>query len=155
MDPRDNHSTAGEVDPRAHGYGPIEVDLPNFPTVIDQRVVDASKMSSSEFPFNIDINAGDSVGFGIFCVHTLLIIVDLTRFVGLIQSMAGGGERSSAVSAYLDPAVQRENLDVLIQHTATRLLSNHSMNGTPLFDQVELAANQSGMSSLDHGARCF
>lgn len=63
MPPADGHNTTGEFLPAVHGHGPIEVSLPGFPSVIDNRVLNTAK-TSSEFPFNIDLQSGDSTGVG-------------------------------------------------------------------------------------------
>lgn len=62
--PADNHSTPGIVNPAVHGDGPIEVSLPGVATEIDSRVMDTSKSSGSEFPFNVDMNSGNPLGVG-------------------------------------------------------------------------------------------
>lgn len=64
MSPVDGHSTFGDDNPADHGFGPVEISLPGVSTEIDKRVIDASKQSGTEFPFNIDIQSGDSVGLG-------------------------------------------------------------------------------------------
>ena len=62
--PADNHNTTGLVDPEDHGFGPVQISLPGFPTELDSRVVDTSKASGDEFPFNIDLQSGNGVGVG-------------------------------------------------------------------------------------------
>ena len=53
------------MDPAAHGYGPVEVSLGGFPAaVIDDRVVNTSKLLGGRFSYNQDLNAGDFVGVG-------------------------------------------------------------------------------------------
>ncbi|KLO19185.1 aryl-alcohol-oxidase from pleurotus Eryingii [Schizopora paradoxa] len=126
--PVDGHSTAGDFNPADHGNGPIEVSLPGMPTEIDNRVINTSKQSGSEFPFNIDLQSGNAVG------------------VGLAQSTIGGGARSSSSTAYLTPVLNRTNLDVLIQTTVTRLISSGSSEN-PIFRTVEVAANASSKRS--------
>ena len=64
MPPADHHNTTGEFLPSAHGFsGPLLTSLPNFPTPIDQRVLDATTQVSG-FPFNIDMNQGNEIGIG-------------------------------------------------------------------------------------------
>lgn len=60
--PADNHSTVGEVNPADHGNGPVEISLPGL-TEINNRVLNTSK-TDPEFPFNLDINGGNAIGFG-------------------------------------------------------------------------------------------
>ena len=62
----DGHNTTGEVDPAVHGFGPVEVSLPGFPTEIDNRVLNTSKIPGSGFQFNLDMNSGNALGFGEF-----------------------------------------------------------------------------------------
>ena len=62
--PADNHSTAGLVNPADHGFGPVQISLPALPNEVDNRVINTSKASGDEFPFNIDVQSGNSVGVG-------------------------------------------------------------------------------------------
>ncbi|KAI8980777.1 aryl-alcohol oxidase-like protein [Trametes punicea] len=128
--PVDNHSTAGLVDPADHGFGPVEVSLPGLPSELDGRVVNASKASGAEFPFNIDMQSGNSVG------------------VSIVQSTIGGGIRSSSSRAYLEPHIHRKNLHVLIQNTVTRLVKSGSSDGVPIFKQVEFAPSWSAKRKI-------
>ena len=61
-----------------------------------------------------------------------------------MQGTVGGGERSSSATAYLDPALGRGNIHVLLNNTVTRLLSSGSVDGKPSFRTVEFAPNASG-----------
>ncbi len=63
--PADNHDTSGEVDPSAHGNGPIEVSLSGFPLEVDDIVVNSSKILGGRYAYNEDLNAGCTVGFGL------------------------------------------------------------------------------------------
>ena len=65
--------------------------------------------------------------------------------VGWTQSTIGNSARSSSAVAYLEPALSRPNLDVLIQSTVTRVLQTGSFKGKPIFRQVELATGANGM----------
>lgn len=56
----------------------------------------------------------------------------------------GNGSRSSSATAYLEPALNRPNLDVLIHTTVTRLISTSKSNQKPTFKKVEFAANSTG-----------
>ena len=42
----------------------MEISLPGFPTELDPRVINATEKFTSEFPFNLDLQSGDSVGIG-------------------------------------------------------------------------------------------
>ncbi|EKM52230.1 uncharacterized protein PHACADRAFT_100299 [Phanerochaete carnosa HHB-10118-sp] len=124
--PADHHNTTGQVEPSAHGFGPVEVSVSGFPTEIDGRVVNTSKIPGSEFPFNADLNFGDYLG------------------VSYLQATVGRGQRSSAATAYLDPVLSRKNLHVLINNTVTRLISSGSSYGKPSFKAAEFAPDASG-----------
>jgi len=93
-----------------------------MPTEVTDRMLETSGKSHTEFPFTLDINAGNGVG------------------IGAPQSTVGGGQRSSSATAYLEPILSRKNLDVLIQATVTRLIPTGSSKGKPIFSKVEVAA---------------
>ncbi|KAK0482230.1 hypothetical protein IW261DRAFT_1677887 [Armillaria novae-zelandiae] len=114
VDPADGHDTSRQVDPGAHGYGPIEVSVPGYPTEIDDRVI-----LSSQEPG--DVQGGTTVGFG------------------LTQSTIGGGERCSAADAYLRTALNRSNIDLLTGTQITRLIQTNDTSGVPAFKTVEFA----------------
>ncbi|OBZ77604.1 Pyranose dehydrogenase [Grifola frondosa] len=77
------------------------------------------------FPYNLDMNSGKPLG------------------VGFAQnSISTFGRRSSSATAYLQPVINRPNLDVLIHTQVTKLIA--SSKGTPSFTQVEIAQSESG-----------
>ncbi|KAF5361310.1 hypothetical protein D9758_010293 [Tetrapyrgos nigripes] len=127
----------------SNGNGPVLVTRPNFPSELDDKVVNASMLLQqnnphSRFKYTLDMNTGDSIGFG------------------YSEEATGHGERSSSATAYLHPALnsKRRNLDVLIQTRAMRLLQskNTALNSTtsnghssvPHFNQVEVAQSVDG-----------
>ena len=62
--PADNHNTTGQFNPSVHGFkGPLHVALPGFPLGTDSMVIEATH-ELPEFPFNIDMNSGDTIGMG-------------------------------------------------------------------------------------------
>ena len=61
-----------------------------------------------------------------------------------MQSTIGNGTRSSAATAYLEPAFNRTNLDILIENTVTRLIQSGQTADGPEFKTVEFAASQNG-----------
>ncbi|KIJ22613.1 GMC oxidoreductase, partial [Sphaerobolus stellatus SS14] len=125
--PADGHNTTGQVNPKVHGNGPVETSVEGFPTELDNRVIGASKFLGGEFSFNLDYNAGNLVGFG------------------WIQSSIGGGERSSSATAYLQPVLNRPNLDVLINTQATKLIPDPIVNrSVPTFRTLEIAQSSAG-----------
>lgn len=60
--PSDHHNTTGQVDPIFHGNGPVEISITGFPTTVDARVVNTTKVLPAEFPFNVDYQSGNSTG---------------------------------------------------------------------------------------------
>lgn len=63
---------------------------------------------------------------------------------GVIQSTIGNGTRSSSATAYLEPVLDRGNLHVIVQHTATKLITEGTKHGIPVFSKVEFAASAKG-----------
>jgi choline dehydrogenase-like flavoprotein len=117
-------SIAGEANPKVHGNGPVQISLAAFKLPLDSLVVQASKVLGGRFPFNLDMQSGNSVGFS-FAQSA----VDST------------GKRSSSATAYIEPALTRKNLDVLIQTQVTRLISTGTTLKGPSFNKVEFAQN--------------
>ncbi|KAF8148671.1 aryl-alcohol oxidase-like protein [Crassisporium funariophilum] len=124
--PADGRSTAGQIIPSAHGNGPVQVSLPGFPTELDNRVINASKQLGGRFPFTVDLNAGNTVGFS------------------SMQSSIGQGKRSSAATAYLDPVINRTNLDVLLNTHATKIIQSGTVDGLPNLNTLEVASSPTG-----------
>jgi len=127
--PVGGRSTVGLVNPADHGFGPVELSLPGFPSEIDDRIINTAKQSNGLFPFNLDLQSGNAVG------------------VSLPQNTVGNGQRSDSSTAYLTPVLNRTNLDVLIQTTVTRLISTGKTNGKPAFKKVEFAADSNAKRS--------
>lgn len=120
--PRDGHNTTVQFDPHVHGYkGNIKVTLANHPTPIDGRIIQTVS-ELPEFEYVKDMNSGNPLGFG------------------WMQSITGGGARSSAATAYL---TGQSNLDILLLTTATRLVQDGVKNGVPYFNKVEVASSPS------------
>lgn len=63
-------------------------------------------------------------------------------------STVGGGQRSSAAVAYLQPALNRTNLHVLIENTVTKLVETSHSGGKPSFMKVEFAPSENGACFL-------
>ncbi|KAG6827853.1 hypothetical protein H0H92_010243 [Tricholoma furcatifolium] len=127
--PADHHNTTGEFDPAVHSFTGINaVSLPGFVYPdFDYRVINAS-LQLEEFPFNLDMNSGDTIG------------------IGWTQSTIDLGVRSSSATSYLAPQfASRPNLDVLTNSRVTRLLQTGTDDdGLPLFTGVEFADDLSG-----------
>uniref|UniRef100_A0A0W0FQG0 Glucose-methanol-choline oxidoreductase N-terminal domain-containing protein n=1 Tax=Moniliophthora roreri TaxID=221103 RepID=A0A0W0FQG0_MONRR len=125
--PQDGRDITGQVDPSAHGDGPVNVTLVSSPQPVMSTIEDVAKNSEGQLAFNVDYNAGNTLG------------------IGWSQYSIGGGIRNSAATAYLQPAIPRSNLDVLIHTRATKLYpSDFSGNGTPRIRTVEIASDVNG-----------
>ncbi|KIK50435.1 hypothetical protein GYMLUDRAFT_461256 [Collybiopsis luxurians FD-317 M1] len=123
--PQDGRSITTEANASAHGDGPVKVTVNGFVFDIDTTFEEAAR-NSSQFPYNLDYNSGNKLG------------------IGWAQSSTGDGQRNSAATAYLEPALNRTNLDVLINTRVTKLLSSSVNNGTPVIDVVQLASDANG-----------
>ncbi|CAL1710566.1 unnamed protein product [Somion occarium] len=118
--PADGHDFTGQANPAVHGNGPVEVSVPGFSLPIDDLVVSTSNQLGGRFSFNVDFNSGKFVG------------------VGFMQSSIGGGERSSAATAYLEPVESRRNLDILINAQVTKLIQSGTSKSGPIFQVAEI-----------------
>ncbi|KAK1231420.1 hypothetical protein PQX77_005463 [Marasmius sp. AFHP31] len=122
--PQDGHNTTGQVIPSAHGNGSVLTSLPGFPSELDPIVTGTAKSLGK---YNEDLNAGDMIGFG------------------FVQNSIGNGERSSAATAYLVPALERANLDVVINSRATKVFASQpSGDEEPVIDTVQVAQSENG-----------
>ncbi|KAH9886297.1 aryl-alcohol-oxidase from pleurotus Eryingii [Cubamyces lactineus] len=127
--PVDGHNTQGEVDPSVHGTsGPLNISVPGASLPTDSHVVQVTQELPNEFPFNVDMNNGKPIG------------------VGWLQGTLGGGARVSSSVAYVQPIIDSDNLDVLIDTTVTKLIKTDTQNGQPVFRGVQFA--QSSTSPL-------
>ncbi|ESK81149.1 aryl-alcohol oxidase [Moniliophthora roreri MCA 2997] len=125
--PQDGRDITGQADPSAHGDGPVNITLFSSPSPVMSTVEDVAKSSKGQYAFNLDYNSGNTLG------------------IGWGQYTTGGGIRNSAATAYLQPAIQRTNLDVLIHTRATKLyLSGFSDEGTPQIRTIEVASDPNG-----------
>ncbi|KAJ7176496.1 pyranose dehydrogenase [Mycena filopes] len=128
--PADGHDTRGQFDPAVHGTrGLTSVSLTGFSYPASARVIQTTKDLPSRFPFVLDMNAGAPLG------------------VGWLQETIGGGERSSAATAYLAPHFQqRPNLHILVNARVLRLIANRTDTGV-VFHSVEFSQDQSAPPS--------
>lgn len=124
--PADGHDTTGQVVPSAHGNGPLRISAPGYKTVIDDYVVNASRALGGKYQYNTDLNAGSPLG------------------TGWMQSSIANGTRDSASTAYLEPALSRSNLDVLVTTQVTKLVGSSGAK-KPVFRTVEVAQSASSM----------
>ncbi|KAI0653737.1 aryl-alcohol-oxidase from pleurotus Eryingii [Cubamyces menziesii] len=120
--PVDGHNTQGEVDPSIHGTsGPLNISVPGASLPPDPHVVQVTQELPNEFPFNVDMNNGKPIG------------------VGWLQGTLGGGARVSSSVAYVQPVIDGDNLDVLVDTTVTKLIKTGTQNGQPVFRGVQFA----------------
>ncbi|THH10730.1 hypothetical protein EW146_g8274 [Bondarzewia mesenterica] len=123
--PADNHNTTGQYVPSAHGYsGPVGVTLANYPLGIDNMVIQTTEEMPDEFPFQEDMNAGNTIG------------------IGWTQNAVAGGQRVSSSTAYIQPYLNRTNFDVLINTQATKLIRTGTDDGLPAFRGVQFATSR-------------
>ncbi|KAF5362385.1 hypothetical protein D9756_002778 [Leucocoprinus leucothites] len=114
-------SEQGDFDPRAHGFrGPLGVSLSNVRQFTDALVIQTTKDLPDEFPFIEDANAGRPIG------------------VAWTQFTIANGTRTSSATAYLDPVVDRPNLNVLVNSYVTRVVETSKGS----FRTVEFGQNQ-------------
>ncbi|EPQ58624.1 alcohol oxidase [Gloeophyllum trabeum ATCC 11539] len=124
--PADGHNTDGQIDPSIHGTdGPLAISLPGFLLGTDERVVNASH-ELPEFRYNIDQNSGDMIG------------------IGWAQSTIANGTRTTSAGSYIEPALLRPNLDILVDTQVTKVLQTGNHDGTPVFRGVEFAQSATG-----------
>ncbi|KZT63569.1 GMC oxidoreductase [Daedalea quercina L-15889] len=123
--PSDHHDTFGQFNPVVHGYdGPIHISLAGVSTPLDPLVFETTYQLPQRFPYNMDFNSGYPLGLG--------------WSQGAITTF---GRRSSSATGYLEPVLDRPNLDVLIETQVTRLISYGEDSGVPSFTGVEMAQN--------------
>ncbi|KAF5350327.1 hypothetical protein D9758_012818 [Tetrapyrgos nigripes] len=134
VQPTDNDQVTPDEIPQSNGNGPLDVSLPNFDIEPDERVFETAKLLQSQdsrFKYTVDMNAGDSLGFG------------------YNQVTAGGGARTTSATAYLHPALNsRSNIDLLINTRVTRLLQSSTSGSTPVFGKVEVAQKAGGPKTV-------
>ncbi|KAF9256773.1 aryl-alcohol oxidase-like protein [Marasmius fiardii PR-910] len=131
--PQDGRDITNETEAPAHGDGPVKTTVNGFVFDID-TVFEKAARNSERFPYNPDYNSGDTLG----------IEPNECTLSAWAQSTTGGGERNSAATAYLDPALHRTNLDVLINTRVTKILSSYSNEGKPVMNVVQLASDANG-----------
>ncbi|KAJ3545659.1 hypothetical protein NMY22_g2348 [Coprinellus aureogranulatus] len=129
--PADGRDTTGQYTPSLHSTsGILPKSLPGHSPSLDAHVVSATRELPAEFPFNEDITSGNVLG------------------VSWLQSSIGGGTRSSSATTYLASAIDRPNLDVLINSHVTKLVRTGRNNGKPVFRGVEFSGTPQGPRSV-------
>ena len=67
VSPPDGHNTTGEVNPAIHGSnGTVKISVQDT-TPLDSRIFNTTTQLA-EFPFNEDMNSGNPLGIGVFCL---------------------------------------------------------------------------------------
>lgn len=70
--PVDHHNTTVQFNASVHGYsGPLLPTLPNAPTSIDPLVIATTEVDPVNFPFNLDMNSGNTIGLGTLLLHEI------------------------------------------------------------------------------------
>lgn len=119
-----NSKMVGKFAPEYHFTdGALEITLPEYELPLDERVIAVTK-ELPDFPFNPDLNSGNSIG------------------IGWLQSTIRNGERDSSATAYLSPQHRaRKNLAVLVNARAIKLIKTEMSSGLPRFGAVEFVAS--------------
>ncbi|KAI0712239.1 alcohol oxidase [Earliella scabrosa] len=121
-EPTDRHNTTGQFDPAIHNpHGVVNISVPGVPLPIDPRGINASQQLSTQFPFNLDYNSGDTIGFA------------------WTQSTIHDGRRVTSATSYLAQAFNRTNLDVLVNTRVTKLIPVGKKSGHLDMRAVEFA----------------
>ncbi|KAI0716165.1 aryl-alcohol-oxidase from pleurotus Eryingii [Cerioporus squamosus] len=102
--------------------GPVGAGLPQVTLPIDQLALDAQQELSSEFKFNQDLNSGDMIGMS----WTPFAIAD--------------GARSNSGRDYVEPALSRSNLDVLVNTQVVKVLKTGTDGNTPIVTGVQFTS---------------
>ncbi|ESK89324.1 aryl-alcohol oxidase [Moniliophthora roreri MCA 2997] len=119
--PIDGHDGTGQALPSAYGRnGQAQVRLPSYLGQLESIVESTARALGGRWHYNEDFNSGDTTGTGYFL------------------SSIRDGARDSAATAYLVPVLDRPNLDVVVHTRVTRLHTNGSDRGTPVFNKVEV-----------------
>ncbi|THU91238.1 alcohol oxidase [Dendrothele bispora CBS 962.96] len=111
--PADGHNTSNQFDPSVHNLnGTNAVSLSGFSWPVQEVAILASQQLNGPFSFNLDYNSGFSLGFS------------------WSQFTINGANRSSSAVSYLQPALTRSNLHVLINARVSRVLPTRTSNST-------------------------
>lgn len=127
-EPADKHNTTGEFNPSVHGFHGINaVSLPGFPRGTDDVILETAK-TSTEFPFNEDMNSGNMIG------------------VGWTQATIKKSMRSSSATSYLGAQfITRRNLHVVLNARVARVLPSPEVASTPVLTTVEFSDGTTGV----------
>ncbi|TFK86510.1 GMC oxidoreductase [Polyporus arcularius HHB13444] len=113
-------NATSKFDPSLHSTkGPLGAGLPQVSLPTDQIALNAQAELSSEFKFNRDVNSGDMIGFS----WTPFAIQD--------------GARSNSARNYIQPALSRSNLDIIVGAQVTKVVKTSSQGGVPIVRGVQ------------------
>ena len=93
-----------------------------------------------EFPFQLDMNTGDTVRFTTVLLPELFYWFSFRKQIGVgwIQATSGGGQRYSSATTYIGPDyINRTNLHILLHAHATKPLEATDLTATPRFFGVQ------------------
>ncbi|KAI0311429.1 alcohol oxidase [Amylostereum chailletii] len=125
--PADQHDTSGQFNPAIHGStGPVATSVEGFSLGIDARGLHTTSQLPGRFPFNLDYNSGDTIG------------------ISWTQSTIENGHRVTAASAYLAPALNRSNLDILVNTQVTKVLPVSIEIDGPVMRRIQFAQSANG-----------
>ena len=99
---------------------------------IDNLIARGSMQLGGQFQYNEDLQSGNTVG------------------IGYLQATIGNGERSSGATAYVEPVLERQNLDLLIQTQVIKILQTGEENGKPVFTKIQAAQGPNGKLNSDN-----
>ncbi|KAM5534951.1 hypothetical protein V8D89_011324 [Ganoderma adspersum] len=124
--PADRHNTSGQFDPAIHKNGVVPLSLEGCPLEISPRVMNTTQELPGQFPFNLDYNSGDTVGFS------------------WAQNAIHDGRRVTSATSYLARAFDRTNLDIVVNTLVTKVLPVGVEDGKPVFRSVQFAQTANG-----------
>ena len=107
-----------------HGYnGPVKISVQDT-TPFDSRIFNTAKLLA-EFPFNQDMNSGDSLGIGVFCLTQVRSTnVAQTVYQAVPSSQSAVARGACGPVSYLTPALSRSNFDILVNTQVHACLQN-------------------------------
>jgi hypothetical protein len=148
--PADGHDTSHQWDINAHGTtGQLSVSVEGFSLPSDNRILNATSELSSEFPFNLDMSTGNTLGVGKWDTHCRgKILISLVS--GWSPTSTLKGVRASSWTSYIKPFINRPNFDVLINTQVTKVLKTGTLNGKPVFRGVQFTQSASGAQFMAH-----
>ncbi|KAI1790122.1 alcohol oxidase [Ganoderma leucocontextum] len=124
--PADRHNTTGQFNPAIHKNGVVPISVEGFPLEISPRIINTTRELAGKFPFNLDYNSGDTIGFG------------------WTQNAIHDGHRVTSATSYLARAFDRINLDVMVNTRVTKVFPVGIKDGKLVFCGVQFARTADG-----------